>query len=184
MVILLLYPKPGYKMKKRMKAMFWILLMAVEPFAGFAQAIELNYGCSLFPADYISLRYTHYTNSEVNLAANLFLENTQKYGLHYSAYGTDILAQYVLGRGEETSSIFSFTGSLGLTGHVESEPWAYQDWPLSKRINYGFVAEVSGEWLMSQIFGLNLFAQQKWLFNKALGNTGFVFGLGLVYHIN
>jgi hypothetical protein len=56
--------------------------------------------------------------------------------------------------------------------------------PLSKRINYGFVAEGSGEWKMTEVFGLCVFAQQRWLFNKQLGSMAFVFGVGLIYHFN
>ncbi len=149
-----------------------------------AQAIELRAGKNLMPADHFGIRYSHYTNSEVNLASDFFIEFSHQNGLRYKSFGIDLIAQYVFGRGKEGNSAISFMSSIGLTGHIESEPWIYHDLSFSQRFNYGIVAEGSGKWMMSEVFGLNLFAQQRWLFNKRLGSTGFVFGFGLVYHFN
>ena len=165
---------------------WWIILLYYFNSNAFsnAQSIELRAGKNLIPADHFGIRYSHYTNSEVNLAGGFFIESSVQNGLRYKAFGLDLLAQYVFGRGDEVNSTISFKSSFGLTGEIESEPWIYQGLSFNQRFNYGLVAEGSGKWMMSEVFGLNLFAQQRWLFNKRLGSTACVFGLGLVYHFN
>lgn len=171
-------------MKKRLKGLCWISILIVESITGFSQAIEINAGRTLLPGEHAGFRYAHFTNSYVNLAGGIFVERFHRKGIGYQVYGMDLLAQYVFDRSDETNSPLSFTCSIGLTGQIESEPWIYKDLPLSQRINYGLLMEGSGEWMMTEVFGLILFAQQKWLFNKHLGSTAFVFGLGLRYHLN
>ena len=71
---------------------------------------------------------------------------------------------------------------IGPTVHVESEPWVYESLLLSKRINYGVAAEAAGELRLTDAFSLTAFVNQKFLFNKDLGRSHFVFGIGLAYH--
>ena len=134
------------------------------------------------PGSYYAIGYEHYTNSTVNARINFFSETSHKNGLHYSAYGFDLIGEYSSSQGDQ--SLFAFRIGLGATGQIESEPWIYQNLSGSKRINYGFTGELTGEWWMSDHFCLLVFGQQKYLFNTALGNTRFAFGLGLKFHFD
>ncbi|MDB5231557.1 MAG: hypothetical protein JWN76_2362 [Chitinophagaceae bacterium] len=142
-----------------------------------AQSIELRGGHTLFPSNYESLGYEHYTNNFFNFAARAYYEKSRKSNLLYSTYGADLLVQTFLNREQN----FSARAAFGANVQTELEPWIYQDWKASTRLNYGILAELSGNWIMTEAFSLNLFAQQKLLFNKALGLTRFAFGLGLRY---
>ncbi len=170
-------------MKKRMKMVLCILLLIAESLTGFSQSIELRGGQSIFPANYVSLRYNHYTNSEVNISGGVFTESSRKNRLHYNVYGADLLGQYASSCDGDDSK-FSYRAGLGATCQLESEPWVYKDMNTGQKINYGLLGELAGEWNMTNVFSLSVFVQQKYLFNKDLGTKHFVFGLGLAYHFD
>lgn len=165
-----------------MKTVLWLLMIGL--INSNAQTIEIKAGRTLFPADYVCLRYAHYSNSAVNICGSVFLEKTKTYGLAYTAMGADLLAQYDMGLGENSDHRFECKLGLGGSFQVEQEPWVYKDWNFQRRMNYGVLAEVAGEWMMTQTFGLCGLLQQKFLFNKDLGHTRFAFGIGLSYHFN
>ena len=160
-----------------MRFLFFILLFIL--FKGNAQNIsssfEIRAGKSLLPADYMALRYQQATNYPVDYSVKGFVKHSLVNGLHYSEWGIDLLLEFP----------FSFFRiGFGPSVQHENEPWIYNELSTSQKINYGIATEGMGEWMMSEVFGLQLFAQQKWLFNQLLGKTDFVFGLGLVYHLN
>ncbi len=143
-----------------------------------SQSVTLRGGRTLTPSDYVSLGYEQPTNTSLNYSLRGFLESSRKNNLHYSAYGLELLAVTQVTR----ENAFSFRGGLGLTGQIEQEPWIYKTLTASQKINYGLVGEGYCVWAMSDAFSSELFVQQKYLFNRDLGNTRFVFGLGLAYH--
>lgn len=151
------------------------LLLVLSGFLSCAQSIELRAGSSLIPGSYIALRYQQPTNYEIDFSIKAFLDKSRKHGLNYTAYGIDALAE----------KAFSFMRvGVGPTVHFESESWVYADLPFSKRINYGISLEAGAELILTDVFGLCAFANQKFLFKKDLGRSHFVFGLGLSYHFN
>lgn len=166
-----------YQNDNTMKLLFTLMMMAVALFSN-AQAIELRAGHSMFPADHVSLAYEHYTNSNFNLAGRIGFERARTNGLVYSAYTADAFAQSAF----DPERVFSIRYGLGLTASLETEPYAYKDWKVSRRFTAGILGEVSGNWSLSEIFSLSLFAQQKLLYNSALGRTRFLIGLGISYH--
>lgn len=147
-----------------------------------AQTFQLRGGQSLFPGLYAALRYEHPSNSEINLAGGVYLETANKYNLRFRCYGAEIMAQFSSDR--ENENLFSFKTALGANVQVENEPWVYKDWDIPKRMNYGFVADGACVLNLSDAFSISIFAQQKFLFNKKLGNTHFVFGVGLSYRLS
>lgn len=149
-----------------------------------AQSIGLRYGHSLTPADHLSLRYEHWTNSLVNLSITAFLEKSRFANLNYSCYGADLSAEYSTARGADALPLFSFRGGAGGTWQTKNEPWLYKELSTSKRMNYGLVAEVAVECQLTDVFRLSLFAQQKWLFKSLPGSKRCCFGLGLTYHLS
>ncbi|MDB5229696.1 MAG: hypothetical protein JWN76_501 [Chitinophagaceae bacterium] len=157
--------------------LFFTMMMTACALCSNAQAIELRGGQTLFPSDYLSLTYEHYTNRFLNLAGRALFEKSSKRNLQYAAYGADLLVQTSLNDEQE----FSARAAFGVSVQTELEPWIYKNWKASTRLNYGVLAELSGNWIMTETFSLNLFVQQKLLFNKALGLTRFAFGLGLRY---
>jgi len=160
------------------------LFLVTVSCASFPQSIALYAGRSLFPADYIGIQYAHYSNSQFNLCVGANMETSKKSGLHYTSYGLYLLAQYDFGNDENVNQVFNVKAGVGATCQVENEPWVYSGLSLRQRINYGLLAELEGEWMLSESFGLLGFAQQKFLFNKALGSTAFAFGIGLRFHLN
>lgn len=151
---------------------------------GFSQAIEVRAGHSLTPADYVSLRYEYYTNNSINFSAKVFLGSSNKNNLNYSACGLDLMTEYYSNLGYNSDHKWELKAGLGGTIQIENEPWIYKGWGAGRRTNYGIVGEVAIEWAMTDQFSLTGFVQQKYLFNKALGTTGFAFGIGLKFNLN
>lgn len=147
---------------------------------GRTQSVTLRGGRTLTPSDYVSLSYEQPTNTSLNYLLRSFFEGSHKNNLNYSAYGLDLLAVTQA----NTENTFSFRGGFGATAHLENEPWAYKALNASQKINYGLVAEALGIWSMTEAFSLELFAQQKYLFNTALGKLRFSFGIGISYHFS
>jgi hypothetical protein len=145
-----------------------------------SQSVTLRGGHTLTPSDYVSLGYEQPTNTSLNYSLRAFLESSRRNNLNYSAYGLELLAVTQ----PNLESTFSFRGGFGATAQIEREPWVYKTMSSSQKLNYGLIAEASGIWLMTDAFSLELFAQQKYLFNSALGRLRFGFGIGLTYHFN
>jgi hypothetical protein len=169
-------------MKRLVKVLLGICFLLAESFSCFCQELELRGGATIMPGIYTSLRYEHYTNSELNVAGGLFMESSNKNNLRYRSYGLDLLTQYSSDRDNENS--FSFKVSTGVVLQIENEPWIYKDWKLAQRLNYGLIAEGAGFLRLSDAFSISLFAQQKFLFNKILATTHFLFGMGLSYRLS
>lgn len=150
----------------------------------FSQAIEVRTGSNTMPGNYLSIGYEHYSNWPLNLSGRLFAEGSKVNGLQYKSYGIDLLAEYGSNQNDSPDNIFAFRIGCGVTGEIDSEPWIYGGLSTGKRMNYGLVGVVSGEWWMSENFCLSLFGQQKWLFKSSLGSTRSAFGLGLKFRLS
>ena len=164
-------------MKQPAKILFWVLFFLLPSAIIYAQSIGIHAGRSVLPADYFSLRYTHYSNYPINAAVGVFAERSHSHGLNYSAYGFDLLGEFASNQNEPT--VFAFRVGMGGSFQMENEPWLYKDLSFKQRINYGLVGELAGEWWMSGNICLTVFTQQKWLFNKSLGTSRFAYGIGL-----
>lgn len=162
-----------------MKLLFTTLLCACLLCAR-SQSAGLRGGFTLTPAAYFSLSYEQPTNTLVNYSLRAFLENSRKNNLNYSAYGLDLLAVTQV----NNEIPFSFRGGFGVTAHLENEPWAYKALSASQKIAYGVVAEAAGVWSATEAFSFELFAQQKYVFNRVLGHWRFAFGIGVAYHFS
>lgn len=162
-------------MKLLLTTLLWSCFLSARP-----QAVMLRGGHSLTPADYVSVGYEQPTNTSLNYSLHAFLENTHKNNLNYSAYGLDLLAVTQA----NPDKAFSLKAGMGATVLLENEPWVYSRVKASKRINYGIIGEAIGEWVLTNAFSLQLFAQQKYLFNAGLGRLRFAFGVGLSYHFS
>lgn len=147
-----------------------------------AQSIGLRAGLSLTPADYLSLRYEHWTNGAINLAGTVFYERSHESGLNYLCYGIDVLGEYAANGQDVSEHLFGWRAGLGASIQRETEPWSLKNTSFSKNLNYGFVGEGAIECYLTEAFRLSVFAQQKLLLRSSLGVTRFVFGLGLTYH--
>lgn len=170
-----------------LSCLFWILLgglSAKSQAISNYQSIEVRGGKTFTPGNYAGIKYRHTTATMIELSAGIFMEDVPKNGLHYSAYGIDLAGEYYTQVGDNTDHLFECKLGLGITGQIENEPWVYKDLSFSKRINYGMYGELSGEWCMSANFSLTAFVQQKYLFNKLLSNTCFVFGIGIKLNLD
>ena len=143
------------------------------------QSIEVRGGKSFSSSDYAALKYRHTTATMIDVSAGIFFEAFQNSGLHFTNYGLDLMGEYYTPVGDNTDHAFEVKLGLGISGNTENEPWIFKDYPFSKRLNYGLIGEVAGEWCVSQNFSLTAFAQQKYLLNKLLGNTRFIIGIGV-----
>lgn len=171
-------------MKGAMKILLAISFYFLPSWYLYSQYIGIHAGHSGLPAEYISLRYTHYSNLPINAAIGIFHEASHSGGLHYTGYGIDLLAEYASSQGDYEKNVFGFRLGIGASWQTENEPWIYQGFSAGKRMNYGLISELSGEWGMSQNFCLGLFMQQKIWLRKPLGTRDFVFGLGLKIQLN
>ena len=147
------------------------------------RTVEVRAGRTLVPGDYFSVRHERYMSLFINFVVNAYMENSNKNGLKYQAYGMDFLADYYTNIGKLNNHVFEVKVGLGISGMVVQEPYVYKDWPTSKRINYGLIGEIAGEWAMTEDFSLTLSGQQKYLFNQTLGSTKFGVNIGFKYKI-
>jgi len=167
-----------------MKAVIvWLVVMVVN-LAGYGQRVGVRVGHSLVPADYLSLRYEHWTNGQVNFALAGFFERSRKNLLNYTSYGADLLAEYSPLVAGDPLPFFSWRAGIGLTGQVEWEPWLYKDLSFSQRLSYGAVGEGSLDCHLTEAFRLSLFVQQKYFLRRAFAAGRFCFGLGLSYRLD
>ncbi len=166
-----------------MKFLALLLLVFVNDSA-FSQSFEIRAGNNLMPGNYLSVGYEHFSNYVFNFSGRGFAEGSNFKGLRYRAYGLNMLVEYSSNQDPSEPSIFAFRLGLGANGQIESEPWIYSSLKMHQRISYGFVGTLSGEWWMSENFCLSVFAEQKWLFNTAMGNARSAFGLGLKFKLS
>lgn len=165
-----------------MKTMMVCLLIGLSTIAN-SQTLSFRFGRTFTPSDHLSLRYEHWTNGAINLSLGGFMERSRKNNLNLSAYGIDLLAEYATNREGYEAGAFGLRYGLGASWQLENEPWIYKDWPFKRRLNYGLLGELSGEWFMTEHFTLRGSAQQKLLFNKDLGRYRFMLGLALAYRL-
>jgi hypothetical protein len=137
-----------------------------------SNSVELRAGKTLFPGDYVSLRYQMPTNYAFQFSGKVFSEKSNRNHLNYSAFGLDVLAEYPFD---------PFRVGLGPTVQIESEPWAYPNYSLAQRVNYGFCGEAAAEFFLTDAFSLTAFVNQKYFFNRSLGHSSFGYGVGLKY---
>lgn len=163
--------------------MVWVSCYSIVPGNSFAQTVELRTGSNLMPGNYLSIGYEHYSNWPLNFSGKLFTEGSHTKGLQYKAYGIDLLVEYGTNQNDYSERIFALRMGLGATCQIENEPWVYRNLAANKRLNYGLVGVVSGEWWMSENFCLSVFGQQKFLFNSSLGNARCALGMGLKYRL-
>ncbi|SDX02283.1 hypothetical protein SAMN05444410_10860 [Hydrobacter penzbergensis] len=157
----------------------WVLIL--WSMTASAQSFGIRLGHSLTPADYLSLRYEHWTNGTINFTLAGFAERSKNHSLNYANYGADLQAEYASSRNSDALPLWGWRAGLGATWQIENDPWVYKDLPGRSRMNYGAVCELSGECFISDAFRLNAFIQQKLLFNTKLGSLRSCFGLGLTY---
>jgi hypothetical protein len=148
-----------------------------------AQSIGLRLGHSLVPADHVSIRYEHWTNSDINLAGSLSYENSRVNSLRYNSFSFDLMGEYVANRQSISEYLFGWRFGLGTTIQNESEPWVLKNTTFSQRLNYGIVGECALECYLTENFRTSVFAQQKYLLRPALGSLRFAFGIGLTYNL-
>lgn len=148
-----------------------------------AQIICLRAGKTVSPSDYLSLRYTHPSNSDFQFSLSSFFESSRFNHLHFSSVGFDAMAELKSKQSDLLHRKVEFTSAIGIGWLIEHEPWLYKDWSFAKRSSLGLSSEVNGYWHLSDIFSLNGFLQQKILFNPLLGRYRFIAGIGLCYRI-
>jgi hypothetical protein len=166
-----------------MKHLFLILCFLINNILP-AQSIGLRLGHGLVPADHVSLRYEHWTNSDINFSGALSYENSRANSLRYHCFSFDLLGEYVPNREAISEYLFGWRFGLGATIQNEIEPWLFKSTTFSQRLNYGLVGETSLECYLTENFRASLFAQQKILLRPALGSLRFAFGIGLNYNLS
>lgn len=164
--------------------LFAMMMMSLMGWFANAQSISLAAGKSFSPADFLSLRYTHYSNSPFRLSIGAFMESGTKHRLSYSSYGTDLLLHYDPLSGSYPERSGGLSGAIGLNWQVDQEPWLYKDWPFSKRSSFGLSGEVAYQYSLSNAFRIGLFGQQKILFNPRIGRCRWIVGLSLCHHLD
>jgi hypothetical protein len=161
-------------MRIEIRSMIYLMFLLVVLTRSNAQpgAFELRAGKNLIPGDYTALRYQLPSNYPFQFSGKIFFEKSRTHQLDYSSLGVDVLVEFPV-------SIFRV--GAGPTIQLESEPWVYANYTFSQRMNYGLCLEGSAELLLTDAFSLTAFVNQKYQFNKNLGRTHFVYGIGLKY---
>jgi hypothetical protein len=162
---------------------FVVSVMVLMSVVTNAQTISLLAGKSFSPADYLSLRYTHYSNRPMKLSLSGFYERGTKYKLGYGSYGADLLLHCDQLTGTYPERRDGLTGAIGVNWQVENESWLYKDWPFSKRSSFGIIGEVAYQYYLTDAFRIGLFSQQKILFNPDIGRCRWIVGLSLSHHL-
>lgn len=152
--------------------LFSLLFLELLHFSCVAQSIEIAAGQNFIPGDFVSLRYESSPDYVLNWSVKGFAQRAHSHSLSYSAYGLDFLVMVPLRM---------LRLGAGPTMQLEQEPWVYAGWDFSKRFNLGVTGEAGIQLDISQNISLTLTAQQKYLFNSALGNSGFICAFGFKY---
>lgn len=163
--------------------LFAMMMMSLMCWSANAQSISFVAGKSFSPADFLSLRYTHYSNSPFKLSLSAFLEKGTKHHLSYRSYGADLLLHCDQLVGTFLEKRGGLTGAIGLNWQVDQEPWLYKDWPFSRRSSFGLTGEISYQYYLTDAFRIGLFTQQKILFNPDIGRCRWIVGLSLSHHL-
>jgi hypothetical protein len=148
-----------------------------------AQQISLRAAKSLAPADQLSIRYEHWSNSTIHFCLGTFMERSQTKGLNHATYGIDLIAHSYSGVASYEDGVFGLRGGLGVNWQFEHEPWLYRNWSFSKKSSFGLTGEITGCWYLTDVFSMNCFFQQKILFNQLLGRSRIALGLELAYRL-
>ncbi len=163
--------------------LFVLIVLNLLHVAANAQQVSIRAGKSFTPADFLSLRYEHWSNSRLHLCLGGYMERSNRSGLNYSSYGADFLMHCYATNQSYEEGRFGFKSAIGIHWQSEQEPWLYRDWTAKERSSFGLTGELSGLWFMTEAFTLNSFLQQKILFNPKLGRSRFVVGLELAYRL-
>lgn len=164
--------------------LFAVLLLSWCGMIAKAQEICLRGGKTILPAGFVSLRYIQASNSSFQFGLGAYYERSHVHNLHYSAVGVDLMTELFSPKDRFPEKKVGIHSSIGICWQVESEPWLYKDWPLSKRSSFGIVGEINGYWYLSEALTLSSFLQQKILFNPLLGRYRLNAGLGVHYRLN
>ncbi len=164
--------------------LFAMMVMSLMSWFANAQSISLLAGKSFSPADFLSLRYTHYSNSPLKISLGGFYEKGTKYRLAYGSFGADVLLHC-----DHLSDVYpdrrgGLSGAIGLNWQVDQESWLYKDWPFSKRSSFGLTGEVAYQYYLTDAFRIGIFSQHKLLFNPAIGMSRWVAGLSLSHPLS
>lgn len=162
---------------------FAMMMLGLCSLMANAQSISLRAGKTFTPADYLSIRYDHWSNHPIQFSLGSFIERSHHHNLQYAAFGFDLLMSCRTNPDGYRSGAFGYKGSVGLNWQVEHEPWLYKDWPFAKRASFGLTGELTGSWYLSEAFTLHSYLQQKMLFNSLLGRSRFLIGLGIDYQL-
>ncbi len=163
--------------------LFVLILLTLLHIAANAQLVSIRAGKSFTPADYLSLRYEHWSSSKLHLCLGGYMERSFKSDLNYTSYGVDLIMNCYTSHQRFEDGRFGFKSGVGVHWQIENEPWLYRDWTARQRSGFGLTGELSGLWFMTEAFTLNSFLQQKILFNPMLGRSRFVLGLELAYRL-
>lgn len=144
-----------------------------------AQTISFSGGKSFSPANFLSLRYTHYSNSPFKISLGADLEKGTKHRLIYGSFGTDLSINYDPTLSSYPDRRGGLAGAVGFCWQVEHEPWLYKDWSFAERSSFGLSSEISYNYYLSGAFRLGIFGHQKMLFNPRLGRYRCGIGLSL-----
>jgi hypothetical protein len=144
-----------------------------------SQSLELRYGKTFSVGAYAGLRYRTATSTTLDISIAAFINSLQRNGLNFTSYGIDLMGEYYTPVGDNTEHLFEVKAGMGASCMVDNEPFLYKELPVLKRLNYGVMVELTGEWCVSENFSFTLFTQQKFLFNKNLSGYCFTAGLGI-----
>lgn len=165
-----------------MKISFLILFL-ISRICSSGQNIALQVGRNFLPADYVALRYEHWSNSPLHLCVSGYMERSQKKGLNYAAYGADLLLNCYASNQSYEDGRFGLKSGLGINWQIEHEPWLYRNWSFAQRSSFGLTGEITGCWFLTDVFTMNCFFQQRILFNHLLGRSRIALGLELAYRL-
>lgn len=149
-----------------------------------SQSLEIRYGKAFSVGAYAGLRYRTTTSTTIDVSVAAFINLLQRNGLNHTSYGLDIMGEYYTPVGDNTEHLFEVKAGIGATLMIDNEPFLYKELPFAKRLNYGVVGELTGEWCISENISLTLFTQQKFLFNKNLSSYCFTAGLGIKLNLD
>jgi hypothetical protein len=149
-----------------------------------SQSVEFRYGKTFSVGAYAGLRYRTTTSTTIDVSVAGFINSLQRNGLNYTSYGIDLMGEYYTPVGDNTEHLLEVKAGMGATVMIDNELFIYKQLPFGKRLNYGVVGELTGEWCVSENISLTLFTQQKFLFNKNLSSYCFTAGLGIKLNLD
>jgi hypothetical protein len=159
---------------------------AKAQFDNYYHAWNFSYGRTGTPGDQLKVGLEMARHDKAVFYGEAGLELSKYKGLSYNSFSLLAGARYYFVGNTLMASKkkINLVGGLGGVAQQENEKNVYKNRSFSEKMNYGVSVQILGEYFYDPTIGLFICAEQKFLFNKTLGQYNYGISAGLRIHFN